>query len=89
MTAALGSLPNDGESCTIFIECGTYNESISITRKGKTILRGETTYSNDYTRNSVMITYPGGASSNIDNENGTAVITTDENTSVALYNINF
>ncbi|KAJ5733416.1 Pectinesterase catalytic [Penicillium malachiteum] len=91
ITAAIAALPSDGEEYTIYIMSGTYNEQISITRSGKTILRGETTYENDYTQNTVTVAYSDGVSTSADEDETTPVVNAknSDGKGLALYNINF
>ncbi|KAJ5777156.1 Pectinesterase catalytic [Penicillium odoratum] len=91
VTAAIAALPSDGEEYTIYIKSGTYNEQISITRTGKTILRGETTYENDYTENTVTIEYSNGELTSAGEDETTPVVNAKntDGKGLAIYNIDF
>ncbi|KAJ5730249.1 Pectinesterase catalytic [Penicillium malachiteum] len=91
VTAAIAALPSDGEEYTIYIMSGTYDEQISITRSGKTILRGETTYENDYTQNTVTIAYSNGVLTSASEDETTPVVNAknSDGKGLAIYNINF
>ncbi|EKV17468.1 Pectinesterase, catalytic [Penicillium digitatum] len=91
VTAAIAALPSDGQEYTIYITAGTYNEQISITRAGKTILRGETKFENDYTENTVTISYSNGKLTSASKDEETPVITATntDGKGLAIYNINF
>ncbi|KAJ5888510.1 Pectinesterase catalytic [Penicillium taxi] len=91
VTAAIAALPSDGEEYTIFVMSGTYNEQISITRTGKTILRGETNFENDYTGNTVTIEYSNGelTSANKDEDTPTVNAKNTDGKGLAIYNIDF
>ncbi|KAJ5637334.1 Pectinesterasecatalytic [Penicillium lividum] len=91
VTAAIAALPSDGEEYTIYIKSGTYNEQISITRTGKTILRGETTYENDYTENTVTIEYSNGELTSAGKDESTPVVNAKntDGKGLAIYNIDF
>ncbi|KAJ5609834.1 pectinesterase family protein [Penicillium herquei] len=90
--AAIKALPDDGKPYTIEIKSGTYEEQITITRKGKVNLRGETDFENDFTQNLVTIQFSDGVATKTNNDDNTPVISvqdSDGQTIVALYNINF
>ncbi|KAF2121667.1 pectin lyase fold/virulence factor [Lophiotrema nucula] len=91
VTAAIAALPNDGQTKTILIRAGTYSEQISITRTGKVILRGDTDFPNDYTKNTVTISFSNGQLTSAGKDEVTPVIYAkkNDNTGLALYNINF
>jgi pectin methylesterase-like acyl-CoA thioesterase len=91
VTAAISALPNDGKDYTIYVMSGTYNEQISITRTGKTIIRGQTTFENDYTQNTVTIQYSNGVltSANKDEETPIVNAKNSDGKGLALYNIDF
>ncbi|KAJ5741184.1 pectin lyase-like protein [Penicillium malachiteum] len=90
--AAIQALPGDGKPYIIDIKSGTYEEQITITRKGKVTLRGETDFKNDFTQNLVTIQFSDGVATKTNNDDKTPVISvqdSDDQTIVALYNINF
>lgn len=91
ITAAIAALPSDGKEYTIYVMSGTYNEQISITRTGKTILRGETTYDNDYTQNTVIVEYSNGVLTSANEDETTPVVNAknSDGKGLAIYNINF
>ncbi|KAJ5946751.1 Pectinesterase catalytic [Penicillium verhagenii] len=91
VTAAIAALPSDGNEYTIYVKAGTYNEQISITRTGKTILRGETTFENDYTQNTVTISYSNGELTSAGEDESTPVVNAknSDGKGLAIYNINF
>ncbi|KAJ5972579.1 Pectinesterase catalytic [Penicillium vulpinum] len=91
VTAAIAALPSDGQEYTIYVMNGTYNEQISITRTGKTILRGETKFENDYTQNTVTISYSFGVLTSESRNEETPVINAknSDGKGLAIYNINF
>ncbi|KAJ5546964.1 Pectinesterase catalytic [Penicillium frequentans] len=91
ITAAIAALPSDGNEYTIYVKSGTYTEQISITRTGKTILRGETTFENDYTQNTVTIEYSNGELTSAGEDETTPVINAknSDGKGLAIYNINF
>ncbi|KAJ5909225.1 pectin lyase-like protein [Penicillium taxi] len=71
---------------------GTYTEQISVNRKGKVTLRGMTSFSNDFTKNSVTIENANGVSIQTGDDEKTPIIkiqNSNSDSSVALYNINF
>ncbi|KAF3384380.1 Pectinesterase [Penicillium rolfsii] len=91
ITAAIAALPSDGKEYTIYVMSGTYNEQISITRTGKTILRGETTYDNDYTQNTVNVEYSNGVLTSANQDETTPIVNAknSDGKGLAIYNINF
>ncbi|KGO57953.1 Pectinesterase, catalytic [Penicillium expansum] len=91
VTAAIAALPNDSQEYTIYVMAGTYNEQISITRTGKTILRGETTFENDYTQNTVTISYSNGVLTSANKDEDTPIVNAKntDGKGLAIYNINF
>lgn len=92
VTAAIATIPDDGEPYTVFIYAGTYEEQITISRKGKVTLRGATTFKNDFSKNTVKIEYSAAVDSSPSDNSKTAVISVEDNggeTVVALYNIDF
>jgi pectin methylesterase-like acyl-CoA thioesterase len=91
ITGAIAALPDDGTEYAIFIESGTYEEQIVISRKGKLSIHGETSFQNDSTRNRVTILYSSKASTGSEEDEDAPVIDieADGTTSVALYNLNF
>ncbi|KAJ6016630.1 Pectinesterase catalytic [Penicillium sp. IBT 35674x] len=89
---AISALPDDGKPYVIEIKSGVYKEQISITRSGMVTLRGETTFKNDFTKNTVTIEFEDGVATTTNNDAKTPVINvkdTDGKAVVALYNINF
>ncbi|CAG7975160.1 unnamed protein product [Penicillium salamii] len=91
ITAAIAALPSDGNGYTVYVMAGTYNEQISVTRKGKTILRGQTVFENDYTQNTVAVSYSNGVltSANKDEETPVVNAKNTDGKGLAIYNINF
>ncbi|CAG7922363.1 unnamed protein product [Penicillium olsonii] len=91
VTAAIAALPSDGNEYTIYVMAGTYNEQISVTRKGKTIIRGETAFENDYTQNKVTISYSNGVLTSANKDEDTPVVNAKntDGKGLAIYNINF
>ncbi|KAI0379580.1 pectin lyase fold/virulence factor [Hypomontagnella monticulosa] len=91
VSSALAALPSDGLEYTIYILAGTYEEQLSITRRGKVTLRGETTYANDFTQNTVLINYSDGVSTSANQNEETPVVNWKNTFSdgFSLYNINF
>lgn len=91
VTAAIAALPSDGNEYTIYVKAGTYNEQISITRKGLTILRGQTTFENDYTQNTVTIEFDYGVLTSANQDESTPVVNAKntDGKGLAIYNINF
>ncbi|KAM0275707.1 hypothetical protein ACHAQH_007506 [Verticillium albo-atrum] len=91
VSSAVAALPADGKEYTIFIKAGSYEEQVSITRRGKVTLRGETTFENDFTQNAVHIKFSRGVSTSLGRNEETPVLNW-KNTNgdgLALYNINF
>ncbi|GJC94438.1 pectinesterase [Colletotrichum higginsianum] len=91
VSSAVAALPADGKEYTIFIKAGTYVEQASITRRGKVTLRGETPFENDFTQNTVLISFSRGVSTSLGQNQDTPVVNW-KNTNgdgLALYNINF
>ncbi|KAJ5678869.1 Pectinesterase catalytic [Penicillium macrosclerotiorum] len=91
VTAAIAALPSDGNEYTIYVKSGTYTEQISITRTGKTILRGETAFENDYTQNTVTIEVSNGQLTSAGEDETTPVINAknSDGKGLAIYNIDF
>jgi hypothetical protein len=91
VTAAIAALPSDGNEYTIYVKSGTYTEQISITRTGKTILRGETVFENDYTQNTVTIEYSNGELTSAGKDESTPIINAknSDGKGLAIYNIDF
>ncbi|KAK6220113.1 pectinesterase [Colletotrichum tabaci] len=91
VSSAVAALPADGKEYTIFIKAGTYVEQASITRRGKVTLRGETPFENDFTQNTVLVSFSRGVSTSLGQNQDTTVVNW-KNTNgdgLALYNINF
>ncbi|KXJ87453.1 pectin lyase fold/virulence factor, partial [Microdochium bolleyi] len=91
VSSAVAALPADGQPYTIYIKAGTYTEQVSITRRGKVTLRGETTFANDFTGNKVLINFSRGVSTSLGQNEITPVMNW-KNTAgdgLALYNLNF
>ncbi|KAK5133832.1 hypothetical protein LTR08_007262 [Meristemomyces frigidus] len=92
VSAAIAALPNDSAAKTIQIQAGTYNEQLSITRTGKVTLIGATNSTNDYTQNTVTISYSSGQLTSAGLDETTPVINakkTNDDSGLAMYNINF
>lgn len=91
VSSAVAALPADGKEYTIFIKAGSYEEQVSITRRGKVTLRGETTFENDFTQNTVHIKFSRGVSTSLGRNEETPVMNWKNTNAdgLALYNINF
>ncbi|KAH7031705.1 pectin lyase fold/virulence factor [Microdochium trichocladiopsis] len=91
VSSAVAALPADGQAYTIYIKAGTYEEQVSITRRGKVTLRGETTFENDFTGNKVLINFSRGVSTSLGQNEQTPVMNwkNANGDGLALYNINF
>ena len=92
VSAAVAALPNDSKDYTILIMPGTYNEQLSITRNGKVTLIGQTTYANDYTKNTVKIQFSSGRLTSLGQNEQTPIINAkkaNDNSGLAVYNIDF
>ncbi|KAJ6117721.1 Pectinesterase catalytic [Penicillium capsulatum] len=97
VTSALAALPDDGKPYTIYIKAGKYKDQITIARKGKVTIRGQTSFTNDFTRNAVTIDKDGTLTAiyNVDfkNQNADAASTTgsvaDFQGRVAVYGCSF
>ncbi|KAI1101628.1 pectin lyase fold/virulence factor [Jackrogersella minutella] len=91
VSSAVAALPSDGLEYTIYILTGTYTEQFSITRRGKVTLRGATSFTNDFSQNTVLIQFSDGVSTSAGQDEQTPVVNW-KNTNgdgLALYNINF
>ncbi|KAJ5937084.1 Pectinesterase catalytic, partial [Penicillium verhagenii] len=89
---AIAALPDDGKPYTIEIKSGVYKEQVTITRDGKVTLIGETSFKNDFSKNTVTIEYNDGVPTTSNNDDKTPVIDVKDSngkTVVALYNIDF
>jgi len=92
ITAAINAIPNDNKDYTIRIGAGTYVEQLSITRKGKVTLIGETSLSSDYTQNKVRVEISNGRLTSLGQNEQTPVIyakKSNDRAGLALYNIDF
>jgi pectin methylesterase-like acyl-CoA thioesterase len=92
VSAAIAALPDDSKPYTILIMPGVYNEQLSITRRGKVTLIGQTSYAGDYSRNEVTIQFSSGRLTSAGQNEMTPVINakkTNDNSGMAMYNINF
>ncbi|KAE9408329.1 pectin lyase-like protein [Gymnopus androsaceus JB14] len=86
ISAAIAALPDDGSAQTIFIEAGTYEEQIDITRVGALTIMGETEDTANYESNVVTITNSASlGTAGTDDASGTLRIHTDN---FSLYNVN-
>lgn len=88
ISAAIAALPQDGLAKTIIVQPGSYNEQVIINRSGKVTLIGSTTYSNDFTQNTVTVWYRYGVSTNAGQDELTPVLNSKKS-DLAVYNINF
>lgn len=91
ISAAVAALPNDGLTKTIFIKGGVYTEQVVVNRAGLVIIRGETTFVNDYSQNKVTVQFNYGVSTSAGQNELTPVINSKktDGSGLALYNINF
>ncbi|KAH6715352.1 pectinesterase family protein [Leptodontidium sp. MPI-SDFR-AT-0119] len=89
--AAISALPADGAEKTILIMPGTYTEQININRTGKVILRGTTSFVNDFSQNQVKIQFSYGVATSAGQNELTPVINSKktDGSGLALYNIDF
>ncbi|KAJ5508903.1 hypothetical protein N7527_011046 [Penicillium freii] len=85
------TLQEDSNEYTIYIKSGMYSEQISITRNGKTILRGETTFENDYTQNTVTVEYSNGVLTSANMDEVTPIVNAEnsDGKALAIYNVDF
>ncbi|KAF5662489.1 pectinesterase [Fusarium heterosporum] len=91
VASAVAALPNDDTAQTIYILAGTYQEKVSITRTGATILRGQTSDGSSPKNNKVTITASNAVLSSSGGSSGTATFSANkyEAKLVSFYNINF
>ncbi|KAG7134085.1 pectinesterase A like protein [Verticillium longisporum] len=91
LAAAVAALPADTTTQHIYILAGTYNEKVTLTRTGATILRGETDNALSSSANKVTIQNAAGVLSSAGGSAGTATFSANkyEAKFVTFYNINF
>ncbi|KAF4992699.1 hypothetical protein FGRMN_6985 [Fusarium graminum] len=91
VASAVAALPNDDTTQNIYILAGTYQEKVSITRTGATILRGQTIDGSSPKNNKVTITASSAVLSSSGGSSGTATFSANkyEAKLVSFYNINF
>ncbi|KAG7124652.1 Pectinesterase like protein [Verticillium longisporum] len=91
LAAAVAALPADTTTQHIYILAGTYNEKVTLTRTGATILRGETDNALSSSTNKVTIQNAAGVLSSAGGSAGTATFSANkyEAKFVTFYNINF
>ncbi|CAK7220324.1 hypothetical protein SCUCBS95973_004120 [Sporothrix curviconia] len=90
VSSALAAVPNDGAAYEIYILAGTYTEQLTINRTGKVTLRGETTFPNDFTQNTVALQFADGVLTSANEDETTPVLNSKktDGSGLALYNIN-
>ncbi|RSL90911.1 hypothetical protein CEP51_000508 [Fusarium floridanum] len=91
IASAVAALPNDATTQYIYILAGTYNEKVSISRTGATIVRGQSTDGSSSKNNRVTISAKNGVLSSAGGSSGTATFSASkyEAKLVSFYNINF
>ncbi|KAM0352986.1 hypothetical protein ACHAPU_001871 [Fusarium lateritium] len=91
VASAVAALPNDDTTQHIYILAGTYQEKVSITRTGATIIRGQTSDGSSPENNKVTITASSAVLSSSGGSSGTATFSANryEAKLVSFYNINF
>ncbi|CAK7219936.1 hypothetical protein SEUCBS140593_004063 [Sporothrix eucalyptigena] len=91
VSSALAAVPNDGAAYEIYILAGTYTEQLTTNRAGKVTLRGQTTFPNDFTQNTVVIQFSDGELTSANEDESTPVLYSKktDGSGLALYNINF
>ncbi|KAJ4211297.1 hypothetical protein NW759_012775 [Fusarium solani] len=91
IASAAAALPNDATTQYIYILAGTYNEKVSISRTGATIIRGQSTDGSSSKNNRVTISAKNGVPSSNGGSSGTATFSANkyEAKLVSFYNINF
>ncbi|CRK30788.1 hypothetical protein BN1708_018574, partial [Verticillium longisporum] len=91
LAAAVAALPADTTTQYIYILAGTYNEKVTLTRTGATILRGETDNALSSSSNKVTLQNAAGVLSSAGGSAGTATFSANkyEAKFVTFYNINF
>lgn len=92
IASAIAAVPEDGQDYTIYIKAGSYNEQLTLTNTpSRIILRGETTFENDFTQNQVLVWFRLGYSTSASRNEETPVIFW-KNTAgkgLSMYNLNF
>ncbi|KAL6364594.1 hypothetical protein LRP88_01997 [Fusarium phalaenopsidis] len=91
IASAAAALPNDATTQYIYVLAGTYNEKVSISRTGATIIRGQSTDGSSSKNNRVTISAKNGVLSSNGGSSGTATFSANkyEAKLVSFYNINF
>ncbi|KAM5343904.1 hypothetical protein ACJ41O_012441 [Fusarium nematophilum] len=91
VASAVAALPNDATTQYIYILAGTYEEKVSITRTGATVVRGQSSSGSLSKNNRVTIKAKNGVLSSSGGSSSTATFSANkyEAKLVSFYNINF
>ncbi|KAJ9132263.1 Pectinesterase [Pleurostoma richardsiae] len=89
--SAVAALPNDGKAYTVYILAGEYTEQVWVNRTGMVTLRGETSFPNDFSQNTVKIQFSYGLLTSLNEDELTPVLNSKktDGSGLALYNIDF